>query len=79
MSETEITEARGRAEARMGLQAPDSLVEEAVKLTEQKIRVKGLPEDYAPYSWRMRSWRPASGPRSTGGAENVRDLHENPM
>ena len=48
MSETEITEARGRAEARMGLEAPDSLIEEAVKLTEQKIRVKGLPEDYAP-------------------------------
>lgn len=48
MSETEITEARGRAEARMGLEAHDSLVEEAVKLTEQKIRVKGLLEDYAP-------------------------------
>ena len=51
MSETEITEARGRAEARMGLEAPDSLVEEAVKLTEQKIRVKGLLEDY----WWLRS------------------------
>lgn len=48
MSETEITEARGRAEARMGLEVPDSLVEEAVKLTVQKIRVKGLQEDYAP-------------------------------
>ena len=53
MSETEITEARGRAEARMGLEAPDSLVEEAVKLTEQKIQVKGLPEDYAPLPGRI--------------------------
>ena len=48
MIEAEITEARRFAEARMGLEAPDPLVEEAVKLTEQKIRVKGLPEDYAP-------------------------------
>lgn len=79
MIEAEITEARRVAEARMGLEAPDPLVEEAVKLTDQKIRVKGLPESYAPCSWRMRLWRPASGPRSTGGAENVRDLPENPM
>lgn len=49
MSETEITEARGRAEARMGLEAPDSLVEEAVNLTEQNTG-EGLAGDYAPYS-----------------------------
>lgn len=48
MSETEITEARRRAEARMGLEAPNLLVEEAVKLTKQKIKVKGLPDGYAP-------------------------------
>ena len=48
MSETEITEARGREEARLGLEATESHDEEAYKKTEQKIRVKGLPEDYAP-------------------------------
>ena len=48
MIEAEITEARRFVEARMGLEAPDPLVEEAVKLTEQKIRGKGLPESYAP-------------------------------
>ena len=48
MIEAEITEARRVVEARMGLEAPDPLVEEAVKLTDQKIRVKGLPESYAP-------------------------------
>ena len=48
MIEAEITEARRCAEARMGLEAPDPIVEEAVKLTEQKIRVKGVPESYAP-------------------------------
>lgn len=48
MSSTEIKQAQTSAEIRMGINAPENLVAEAVKLTEQKIKVKGLPDDYGP-------------------------------
>lgn len=37
-----------RAEKRLGFTPHEEVLEYARKLTEQKIRVKGLPEDYFP-------------------------------
>lgn len=37
-----------RATARLGFDPPEDLVEEARKLTAQKVAVKGLPDWYAP-------------------------------
>lgn len=36
-----------RAEKRMGISAPQELLEEAMQLTERKVKTKGLPEGYA--------------------------------
>lgn len=35
-----------RAEKRLGIRIPEDLLERAEKLTDQKMKVKGLPEDY---------------------------------
>ncbi len=35
-----------RAEKRLGIRPPDDMIEEAEKLTVQKIKVKKLPADY---------------------------------
>lgn len=35
-----------RAEKRLGIRAPENLLQEAKELTAQKMKVKGLPEDY---------------------------------
>ena len=48
MTEEQINEALSRAEARMGHGCPDDLLSEAIELTERKVKVKGLPDDYAP-------------------------------
>ena len=36
----------GRAEKRLGIRVPENLLQEAKELTAQKMKVKGLPEDY---------------------------------
>lgn len=38
--------AASRAEKRLGIRIPEDLLERAEKLTNQKMKVKGLPEDY---------------------------------
>lgn len=35
-----------RAESRLGIEVPEDLLEKARRLTDQKMKVKGLPEDY---------------------------------
>lgn len=35
-----------RAEARLGIQVPEDLLEKAESLTDRKMEVKGLPEEY---------------------------------
>lgn len=35
-----------RAEKRLGIKVPENLLQEAEELTAQKMKVKGLPEDY---------------------------------
>ena len=35
-----------RAEARLGIQVPDDLLEKAESLTDRKMEVKGLPAEY---------------------------------
>lgn len=35
-----------RAEKRLGIRVPENLLQEAKELTAQKMKVKGLPEDY---------------------------------
>lgn len=35
-----------RAEKRLGIRVPENLLQEAKELTTQKMKVKGLPEDY---------------------------------
>lgn len=43
-----VSRAISRAEERLGFPPHEEVLEYAKKLTEQKIRVKGLPEDYFP-------------------------------
>lgn len=35
-----------RAEKRLGIRVPENILQEAKELTAQKMKVKGLPEDY---------------------------------
>ena len=35
-----------RAEARLGIQVPEDLLEKAERLTDRKMEVKGLPAEY---------------------------------
>lgn len=35
-----------RAEARLGIQVPEDLLEKAESLTDRKMKVKGLPAEY---------------------------------
>lgn len=37
-----------RAEKRLKITVPDFIIEEAERLTDQKVKVKGLPADYPP-------------------------------